>query len=77
MRRTAVAARPAEAGDDWEYTHRGPTSDAPEPDGTSTQGATPGDDLAATGTDVVVLLALAVVALAVGGTLLGVRRRRG
>ncbi|MFD4992312.1 hypothetical protein ACFWH7_01130 [Cellulosimicrobium cellulans] len=55
----------------------GPTSDVPEPDGTATPGATPGDDLAATGTDVVVLLALAAVALAVGGTLLGVRRRRG
>ncbi|QJW35303.1 hypothetical protein [Cellulosimicrobium protaetiae] len=55
----------------------GPTSDVPEPDGTSTPGATPGNDLAATGTDVVVLLAAALVALVVGGTLLGVRRRRG
>ncbi|MGN7701842.1 hypothetical protein [Cellulosimicrobium sp. 22601] len=56
-----------------------PPTDGPTPgtDDTPTPGATPGEDLATTGTDVVVLLAAALAALVAGGTLLGVRRRRG
>ncbi|MBN0040764.1 hypothetical protein JN535_11375 [Cellulosimicrobium cellulans] len=55
----------------------GPTSDAPEPDGTATPGATPDDGLAATGSDVGVLLAVALAALLAGVVVLALRRRHG